>query len=78
MLPEYWQFTGQVFGLPVSGGVFGLSGERGWGIYLPFLDAPSHLYKRMCPSVRPWVRGSVSIKEKRELGASYVGYPTLL
>ena len=30
------------------------------------------------PWVRPWVRGSVSIKEKRGLGASYVGYPTLL
>ena len=29
-------------------------------------------------SVRPSVRGSVSIKEKRGLGASYVGYPTLL
>ena len=24
-----------------------------------FLDAPSHLYKRVCPSVRPWVRPSV-------------------
>ena len=46
-----------------------------------FLDAPSHLYKRVCPSVcpsvRPSVRGSVSIKEKRGLGASYVGYPAL-
>ena len=53
--------------------------------FLHFLDAPSHLYKRVCPSVRPsvcpsvrpWVRGSVSIKEKRGLGASYVGYPAL-
>ena len=25
----------------------------------PFLDAPSHLYKRSCPSVRPSVRPSV-------------------
>ena len=30
------------------------------------------------PSVGPSVRGSVSIKEKRVPGASYVGYPTLL
>ena len=30
------------------------------------------------PSVCPWVRMSVSIKEKRVPGASYVGYPTLL
>ena len=53
---------------------------------LSFLDAPSHLYKRVCPSVgpsvRPWVRPSVgpsvNIKEKRGLGAFYVGYPTLL
>ena len=29
------------------------------------------------PSVRVSVRGSVSIKEKRGLGASYVGYPNL-
>ena len=42
-----------------------------------FLDAPSHLYKRVCPSVRPSVRPSVSIKGKRGLGASYVGYPAL-
>ena len=50
-----------------------------------FLDAPSHLYKRVCPSVCPSVRGSVcgsvrgsvSIKENRELGASYVGYQAL-
>ena len=26
---------------------------------LPFLDAPSHLYKRVCPSVRPSVGPSV-------------------
>ena len=26
---------------------------------LKFLDAPSHLYKRVCPSVRPSVRPSV-------------------
>ena len=46
-----------------------------------FLDAPSHLYKRVCPSVRGSVRPSVgppvSIKEKRGLGASYFGYPAL-
>ena len=29
------------------------------------------------PFVGPSVRGSVSIKEKRGLGASYVGYPAL-
>ena len=29
------------------------------------------------PSVGPSVRGSVSINEKRGLGASYVGYPAL-
>ena len=28
---------------------------------LNFLDAPSHLYMRVCPSVRPYVRMSVSI-----------------
>ena len=41
-----------------------------------FLDAPSHLYKRVCPSVRP----SVSILKNavyRVLGASYAGYPAL-
>ena len=27
-----------------------------------FLDTPSHLYKRVCPSVCPSVRGFVSIK----------------
>ena len=42
-----------------------------------FLDSPSHLYKRVCPSVRPSVRPSVSIKEKRGLGASYAVYPVL-
>ena len=58
-------------------------------IFCHFLDAPSHLYKRVCPSVRPSVRGSVgpsvcpsvSIKGNavfRVLGASYVGYPALL
>ena len=31
----------------------------------------------VCPSVRGSVRGSVSIKEKRGLGASNVGYPAL-
>ena len=44
---------------------------------LRFFDAPSHLYMRVCPSVCPSVRGSISIKEKRVPGASYVGYPTL-
>ena len=38
------------------------------------LDASSRLYMRVCPSVRM----SVTIKEKRGLGASYVGYPALL
>ncbi len=28
-------------------------------LYLNFLDASSHLYKRVCPSVRPSVRRSV-------------------
>ena len=44
-----------------------------------FLDAPSHLYKRVCPSVRmsacPCIRVSVSILKNsvyRVLGASYV------
>ena len=46
-----------------------------------FLDAPSHLYKRVCPSVRMSVGPSVTIKGNavyRVLGASYVGYPALL
>jgi len=34
------------------------------------LDAPSHLYKRVCPSVRgsvrPWVLRSFSIKENAD------------
>ena len=45
-----------------------------------FLDAPSHLYKRVCPSVRVSVRPSVSILKNavyRVLGASYAGYPAL-
>ena len=42
--------------------------------FIFFLDASSHLYMRVSPSVGP----SVSIKEKRGLGASYVGYPALL
>ena len=28
---------------------------------IPFLDASSHLYKRVCPSVRPLVRPSVRL-----------------
>ena len=31
----------------------------------------------MFAAVSPWVRGSVNVKEKRGLGAFYVGYPTL-
>ena len=54
-------------------------------LLLLFLYAPSHLYKRVCPSVRQSVRmsvgPSVSIQGNavyRILGASYVGYPALL
>ena len=49
-----------------------------------FLDAPSHLYKRVCPSVRlsvgPSVRRSVRpspVIFKRVLGASCAVYPAL-
>ena len=31
----------------------------GWSVRNPFLDASSHLYKRVCPSVGPSVRPSV-------------------
>ena len=40
------------------------------------LDAPSHLYKRACPSVRPSVRPSPVIF-KHVLGASCAMYPAL-
>ena len=46
-----------------------------------FLDATSHLYKRVCPSVRPsvrWsVRRSVTPSLRRLLVASYAEYPAL-
>ena len=35
-----------------------------------FLDAPAHLYKRVCPSVRPYVRTSVTPVRKCVAGAS--------
>ena len=41
-----------------------------------FLDAPSHLYKRVYPSVRPSVRPSPVIF-RRVLGASCAVYPAL-
>ena len=47
---------------------------------LIFLDAPSHLYMRLCPSVRPSVARSVSpspVIFKRALGASCAVYPAL-
>ena len=46
-----------------------------------FSDAPSHLYKRLCPSVRRSVRPSVGPSPaifKRVLGASCAVYPALL
>jgi len=47
-----------------------------------FLDAFSHLYMRVCPSVRPSVRGSVgpsvSIKEVRARTHLMAVYPALL
>ena len=46
-----------------------------------FLDASSHLYKRVCPSVRPSVRRSVrpsvTPSLRRLLGASYAEYSAL-
>ena len=49
-----------------------------------FLDAPSHLYKRLCPSVGPSVRPSVRpsarlsrVIFRRLLGASCAVYPAL-
>ena len=41
--------------------------------HVSFLDAPSHLYKRVCPSVRP--SGTPSLR--RLLGASYAEYSAL-
>ena len=46
-------------------------------IKVTFLDAPSHLYKRSCPSVRRPV-GPSPVISKRVLGASCVVYPALL
>ena len=49
-------------------------------IFGPFLDAPSHLYKRSCPSVRRSVRPSVRpspVLFKHVLGASCAVYPAL-
>ena len=45
-----------------------------------FLDAPSHLYKRVCPSIRPYVGPSVGPSRvifRRALGASCAAYPAL-
>ena len=50
-----------------------------------FLDAPSHLYKRVCPSVRPSVRRAVGPSVRRSVtpslrrvrGASYAVYSAL-
>ena len=42
-----------------------------------FLDAPSHLYKRVCPSVGPSVRPSGTPSLRRLLGASYAEYSAL-
>ena len=51
-----------------------------------FCQGPTHLYKRVCPSVRPSVGPSVrrSVRRsgtpslRREQGASYAVYPALL
>ena len=40
-------------------------------LFFSFLDAPSHLYKRVCPSVGPFVRPSVTPSLRRLLGAEY-------
>ena len=45
-----------------------------------FLDAPSHLYMRVCPSVRPSVGPQVRLSRvifRRVLGASCAVYPAL-
>ena len=42
-----------------------------------FLDAPSHLYKRVCPSVCPSGRRSVTPSLRCLLGAPYAEYSTL-
>ena len=42
-----------------------------------FLDAPSHLYKRVCPSVGPSVRPSVTPSLRSLPGASYAEYSAL-
>ena len=48
---------------------------------IQFLDAPSHRYKRECPSVGPSVRPSVRLSImpslRRLLGASYAEYSAL-
>ena len=56
-----------------------------WTRFYFFLDAPSHLYKRSCPSARPSVRASVRRSvpcyfwrwKVRILGASCAVYPSM-
>ena len=46
--------------------------------FVPFLDAPSHLYKRSCPSVRRSVCPSVGSSRVIIEGEKYAVYPALL
>ena len=52
-----------------------------WLLFIAFLDAPSHLYKRSCPSVGPSVGPYVPCYfrrwKRRILGASSTVYPAL-
>ena len=57
--------------------IFWLTFTLSWSMSnFSFLDAPSHLYKRSCPSVRPSVRPSRVIFT-HVLGASCAVYPAL-
>ena len=56
--------------------LLGLSCFVAWSFQRFFLDAPSHLYKRVCPSVRPSV-GPSRVIFRRVLGASCAVYPAL-
>ena len=57
--------------------VISLTGHELRKIMRMLLDAPSHLYKRVCPSVGPSVRPSVTPSLSRLLGASYAEYSAL-
>ena len=73
----YVALTRSVYDYATVKGVGGTNQYQPDKIYISFLDAPSHLYKRVCLSVGPSVRPSVSCYFRRVLGASCAVYPAL-